>query len=127
MEIDKQRIAMEKLQQLKIIERNKRLEEIRNRDQNHRSQVIDRKQKLIEADLQRKEAILRRNEERDARVDSFKKKRAASGYFLNQTFAFGSSTPRLLDKQLDTNSSFWNQKRYNNCNSSFLHFSYLFV
>lgn len=69
-------------------------------------QVEERKRAIWEAERERREAILRRNEEREARLEGRKRGNSSAG-----VFAFGSSTPRMLEPA-DTGGTFWGHRRY---------------
>lgn len=73
-------------------------------------QVEDRKKAIEDAERERREYILRKNQERDARLDTKRRNERSS-----IAFAFGSSTPRLLDP-VDVNlvapsGTYWNSRR----------------
>lgn len=74
------------------------------------SQVEDRKKAIMDAERERREYILRKNQERDARLDTKRRNERSS-----ISFAFGSSTPRLLDpvevSLVAPTGSYWNQRR----------------
>lgn len=72
-----------------------------------RYQVEERKRLICEAERERREAILRKNQEREARIEA--KKRNERSHIV---FAFGSSTPRMLEPA-DTGGcpSFWGTRR----------------
>lgn len=57
-----------------------------------RSQVEERKRMIWEAERERREAILRKNQEREARIEAKRKNERS-----HIVFAFGSSTPRMLE------------------------------
>lgn len=67
-------------------------------------QVEERKRMIWEAEKERREAILRKNQEREARIETKKKNERSS-----IVFAFGSSTPRMLETT-DSN-TFWGPRR----------------
>ncbi|KFM77629.1 Stress response protein nst1, partial [Stegodyphus mimosarum] len=76
-------------------ERKRKIEEARIREMERRQQVEERKRQIWEAEQERKEAILRRNMEREARIEARRNAQRNS-----QCFAFGSSTPRTFDLDL---------------------------
>ncbi|XP_055840755.1 MAP7 domain-containing protein 2 isoform X3 [Episyrphus balteatus] len=90
-ELKAQAEAAQKYREQKEEERKRRIEEIRLRDTEKRQQVEERKKAIIEAEKERREYILRKNQEREARLEVKKRDRNSIG------FAFGSSTPRLLE------------------------------
>lgn len=73
-------------------------------------QVEDRKKAIMDAERERREYILRKNQERDARLDTKRKNERSS-----IQFAFGSSTPRLLDpvevNLVAPTTSYWGNRR----------------
>nr|XP_053650491.1 inner centromere protein-like isoform X13 [Cherax quadricarinatus] len=88
-------------------ERRRRLEEMRLRDADRRSQVEERKRIIQQAEQDRREAVIRKNAEREHRLESKRRNERS-----NIVFAFGSSTPRMLDpKDNSTNASYWSSRR----------------
>lgn len=73
-------------------------------------QVEDRKKAIEDAERERREYILRKNQERDARLDTKRRNERSS-----ISFAFGSSTPRLLDpvevNLVAPSGTYWNSRR----------------
>ncbi|XP_060537193.1 ensconsin-like isoform X8 [Cylas formicarius] len=104
-EIKAQALAAQKFKEQKEQERRKRLEEMRVKDDIRRQQVEERKRAINEAERDRLESILRRNHEREARIEAKKRNERS-----NIVFAFGSSTPRMLDPT-DASVSFWGHRR----------------
>ncbi|PSN49150.1 hypothetical protein C0J52_10154 [Blattella germanica] len=104
-ELKQQALAAQKFREQKEEERRRRIEELRQRDNDRRHQVEERKRQIWEAERDRREAILRKNQEREARIDSKRKNERSS-----IVFAFGSSTPRMLEPA-DTGGSFWGTRR----------------
>ncbi len=82
------------------------MEEQRLRDLERRTQVEERKKAILEAERERREAMLRRSEDRGIRQEL--KRRNERGSIA---FAFGSSTPRMLEP-VDSCSSYWGSRRY---------------
>ncbi|XP_055949317.1 MAP7 domain-containing protein 1-like isoform X2 [Argiope bruennichi] len=76
-------------------ERRRRIEEARIKELERRQQVEERKRQIWEAEQERKEAILRRNMEREARIEARRNAQRNS-----QSYVFGSSTPRTFDLDL---------------------------
>lgn len=62
---------------------------------------------ILEAEQERREAILRKNQERDARMDAKRRNERSS-----IVFAFGSSTPRCLETYDSMYASYWGPRRY---------------
>ncbi|KAH8329672.1 hypothetical protein KR074_007483, partial [Drosophila pseudoananassae] len=108
-ELRAQAEAAQRYREQKEEERRRRIEEIRVRDTEKRHQVEERKKAIVEAEKERREYILKKNLERDSRIEIKKRDRNSIG------FAFGSSTPRLLDVPADyglvSPSAFWGQRR----------------
>lgn len=104
-EIKAQALAAQKFRDQKTQERQQRLEENRLREEMRRQQVEQRKKAINDAERGRLESILRRNMEREARIEAKKRNDRSS-----MAFAFGSSTPRNLDPT-DSSSSFWGHRR----------------
>lgn len=70
-----------------------------------RQQVEERKKAINEAERNRLESILKRNEEREARIEARRRNERSS------VFAFGSSTPRMLEPIDSTIGSFWGARK----------------
>ncbi|KAH8303555.1 hypothetical protein KR018_003049, partial [Drosophila ironensis] len=108
-ELRAQAEAAQRYREQKEEERRRRIEEIRVRDTEKRHQVEERKKAIVEAEKERREYILKKNQERESRIETKKRDRNSIG------FAFGSSTPRLLDVPADyglvSPSAFWGQRR----------------
>ncbi|XP_054733980.1 uncharacterized abhydrolase domain-containing protein DDB_G0269086 isoform X6 [Anastrepha obliqua] len=90
-ELKAQAEAAQRYREQKEEERRRRIEEIRQRDTEKRHQVEERKRAITEAEKERREYILRKNQERESRLETKKGPRSTVA------FAFGSSTPRLLE------------------------------
>ncbi|XP_034483661.1 serine-rich adhesin for platelets isoform X4 [Drosophila innubila] len=108
-ELRAQAEAAQKYREQKEEERRRRIEEMRVRDTEKRHQVEERKKAIIEAEKERREYILKKNQDRESRIETKKRDRNSIA------FAFGSSTPRLLDVPADyglvSPSTFWSQRR----------------
>ncbi|XP_034655521.1 ensconsin isoform X6 [Drosophila subobscura] len=108
-ELRSQAEAAQRYREQKEEERRRRIEDMRVRDTEKRHQVEERKKAIIEAEKERREYILKKNQERESRIEVKKRDRNSIG------FAFGSSTPRLLDVPADyglvSPSAFWGQRR----------------
>ncbi|XP_055695638.1 inner centromere protein isoform X2 [Lutzomyia longipalpis] len=108
-ELKAQALAAQRFREQKEEERRRRLEESRSRDFDRRHQVEERKKAIQDAERERREYLLRKNQEREARFESKRRNERSS-----IVFAFGSSTPRLLDPgEMGTvsPSQFWNHRR----------------
>lgn len=99
-ELEQQAQAAQHYQKQVEEERRRRIEEARHRDHERRQQVEERKRLIWEADHERKEAMLRRNMERETKLDARRNTNR-----MSMSFAFGSSTPRTFDLDLATMSS----------------------
>ena len=85
-----QAIHQQKFREQQEVERRQRVEALRAREHDKFSQVEERRRAIETADRERREALLRKNLEREEKITA---KRKAQ---LNQTqFAFGSCTPRM--------------------------------
>uniref|UniRef100_A0A1B6KAJ6 Ensconsin-like n=1 Tax=Graphocephala atropunctata TaxID=36148 RepID=A0A1B6KAJ6_9HEMI len=104
-ELKQQALAAQKFREQKEEERRRRMEELRLRDSDRRLQVEERKRQIWEAERDRREAILRKNQEREARIETKRRNERSS-----IVFAFGSSTPRMLEPA-DTGGSYWATRR----------------
>ncbi|XP_025835602.1 MAP7 domain-containing protein 1 isoform X1 [Agrilus planipennis] len=104
-EIKAHAMAAQRFKEQKEQERRKRMEELKMREESHRQQVEERKKMIEDAERERLESIIRRNQEREARIEAKKKNERSS-----MVFAFGSSTPRMLEP-LDNAASFWGHRR----------------
>ncbi|CAH0760859.1 unnamed protein product [Diatraea saccharalis] len=83
-------------------ERRRRQAEQRAKDDDRRQQVEERKRAIWEASISRREALLQREKDRTERLERARQARSAP----RSAFAFGSSTPRLLEP-LDSAGFFW--------------------
>lgn len=99
-------MATQKFREQQEEERRRRIEEQRLRDSERRTQVEERKKALLEAEKERREAMLRRTEDRGNRMEL--KRRNERGSIA---FAFGSSTPRMLEP-VESLASYWGPRRY---------------
>ncbi|XP_050441378.1 ensconsin-like isoform X8 [Adelges cooleyi] len=104
-ELKQQALAVQRYREQKEEERRRRLEEMRTRDFERRQQVEERKRQLFEAEREKREAILKKNQEREARIESKRRNERSS-----IVFAFGSSTPRMLEPS-ETGGSYWASRR----------------
>ncbi|KAJ2954625.1 hypothetical protein O0L34_g2920 [Tuta absoluta] len=87
-------------------DRRRRQAEQRARDDDRRLQVEERKRAIWEASISRREALLQRERERTERLERARAARSAP----RPAFAFGSSTPRLLEP-IDSAGFFWAARR----------------
>ncbi|KAJ8665329.1 hypothetical protein QAD02_006991, partial [Eretmocerus hayati] len=105
-ELRQQALAAQRFREQREEERRRRIEELRSRDNDRRSQVEERKRQLWEAERERREAIMRKNQERDARLEAKRKNERSQ-----IVFAFGSSTPRMLEPADTGGASYWGTRR----------------
>lgn len=110
-ELKAQALAAQRFREMKEEERRRRIEELRLRDNDRRQQVGERKRLIYEAERDRRESILKKNMEREQRFELKKKNERGS-----LAFAFGSSTPRMLEPA-DTGGSFWGHRRATSTNN----------
>ncbi|CAG9804458.1 unnamed protein product [Chironomus riparius] len=104
-ELKAQALATQKFREQKDEERRRRIDDLKSRDNEKRQQVEERKKAIWEAEKERREYILRKNQERDQRLETKKKNERSQ-----IAFAFGSSTPRMLDSECG---SIWAYRRAN--------------
>lgn len=104
-ELKAQALAAQQFREKTEQERRRRIEEIRIKENDRRQLVGERKRLINEAERDRRESILKKNQEREMRYEM--KKRNDRGSIA---FAFGSSTPRMLEPA-DTGGSFWGYRR----------------
>lgn len=109
-ELKAQALAAQKFREQKEEERRRRMEDLRNRENDRRQQVEERKKQIWEAERERREYILRKDSERQTRLEN-KRKNDRS----NIVFAFGSSTPRMIEtvdcSGMGMSASFWATRR----------------
>ncbi|XP_042147669.1 ensconsin isoform X22 [Ixodes scapularis] len=96
-ELEQHSQASQHYREQQEVERRRRIEELRVRDHERRQQVEERKRLIWEAEHERKEALLKRNMERECKLEA---RRNANR--MSMSFAFGSSTPRTFDLDLAT-------------------------
>ncbi|CAL1689249.1 unnamed protein product [Lasius platythorax] len=105
-ELRQQALAAQRFREQREEERRRRIDELRSRDNDRRNQVEERKRLICEAERERREAILRKNQEREARIEAKRKNEKS-----HIVFAFGSSTPRMLEPADTGGSTFWGTRR----------------
>merc|ERR1719305_1523926 len=71
-------------------------------DRDRRLQVEERRKEIEKFELERKEAIIAKNKERDLRLVNQRKNSRS-----NMEFAFGSSAPRMMEPRVDSGSGYW--------------------
>ncbi|XP_055546511.1 histone-lysine N-methyltransferase, H3 lysine-79 specific isoform X5 [Wyeomyia smithii] len=106
-ELKAQALAAQKFREQKEEERRRRMEDLRRRENDRRSQVEERRRAIQEADNERRQYILQKNQEREQRMETKRRNERSS-----IAFAFGSSTPRMIDTgDSGMSSSFWTNRR----------------
>merc|ERR1719510_1238672 len=83
-------------------ERRRHIEQLRMKDMDRRLQVEERRREIEKSELERKEAIIAKNKERDLRLVNQRKNSRS-----NMEFAFGSSAPRMMEPRVDSGSGYW--------------------
>lgn len=91
-ELKEQAAAAQRFREQQEALRRQRLDDMRSKDSERRCQVEERKRLIQQAEQERREAVLRKSAEREHRLE-LKRRQERS----NVVFAFGSSTPRMLD------------------------------
>merc|ERR1712062_280824 len=89
-ELKSHAIQQQKYRELQETERKKRMEELRARENDKFAQVEERRRAIENAERDRRESLLRKNQEREEKIVA--KRKAQNS---NTHFAFGSCTPRL--------------------------------
>merc|ERR1719318_161619 len=74
-------------------------------DMDRRQQVEERRKEIERSELERREAILAKNREREGRLETQRKNSRG-----NIEFAFGSSAPRLIEPRIDSSSGYWGSR-----------------
>ncbi|KAK3853424.1 hypothetical protein Pcinc_040036 [Petrolisthes cinctipes] len=105
-ELKEHAAAAQRFREQQENERRRRLEEMKYRDAERRSQVEERKRIIQQAEQDRREAVLRKTAEREQRMESKRRNERSS-----IVFAFGSSTPRMLDPKDNNSASYWSARR----------------
>ncbi|XP_050708656.1 uncharacterized protein LOC126992984 isoform X15 [Eriocheir sinensis] len=105
-ELKEHAAAAQRFREQQENERRRRLEEMRMRDADRRSQVEERKKIIQQAEQDRREAVIRKTAEREQRMETKRRNERS-----NIVFAFGSSTPRMLDPKDNSSSSYWTARR----------------
>ena len=76
------------------------------KDMDRRQAVEERRRELEKTELERKEAIIQKNKERESRLET-QRRSSRSG----MEFAFGSSAPRMMEPRVDSASGYWGTRR----------------
>ena len=102
-----QAAAAQKFREQQEVERRRHAEQIRFREQDKWNQVAERRRAIEAADRERKEAMLKKAQEREDKI--MEKRRHIQAQ--KEAFAFGSSTPRTLHPTLGSTSDIWGAAR----------------
>ncbi|XP_071746865.1 uncharacterized protein [Lepeophtheirus salmonis] len=111
-ELKQHALSAQKFRLQQELERRRHIEELRLRDTDKRHQVEERKKALEEAERDRRVALLRKNKEREERIEQ--KRRAQN----QMNYAFGSSTPRMIEPRVDSMSDIWGGTRRSTSSSN---------
>ena len=76
------------------------------KDMDRRQAVEERRRELEKTELERKEAIIQKNKERESRLETQRRSSRS-----NMEFAFGSSAPRMMEPRVDSASGYWGTRR----------------
>ena len=90
------------------MERRRHIESLRLKDMDRRQAVEERRKELEKTELERKEAIIQKNRERESRLETQRRHSRGS----NLEFAFGSSAPRMMEPRVDSASGYWGSRRW---------------
>ena len=85
-----QAIQQQKFREQQEVDRKKRMDELRARENDKFAQVEERRRAIESAERERREALLRKNQEREEKIVAKRKAQNSQTHF-----AFGSCTPRL--------------------------------
>ncbi|KAJ6636535.1 hypothetical protein Bhyg_15126 [Pseudolycoriella hygida] len=77
-ELKNQAIAAQKYREQKEDERKRRMEELRHKEQDRKQQVDERKKAIMDAEKERREYIIRRNQERESRLETKRRQQQMS-------------------------------------------------
>ena len=88
------------------MERRRHIEQLRLKDMDRRQAVEDRRREIEKSELERKEAIIQKNKEREHRLENQRRSSRS-----NIDFAFGSSAPRMMEPRIDSSSGYWSSRR----------------
>eukprot|EP00092_Neocalanus_flemingeri_P050341 GFUD01058159.1.p1 GENE.GFUD01058159.1~~GFUD01058159.1.p1 ORF type:complete len:809 (-),score=266.35 GFUD01058159.1:446-2872(-) len=105
-ELKQHALQAQKFREQQENERRRHIDELRSKDMDRRQQVEERRKEIERSELERREAILAKNRERDGRLENQRKNSRG-----NIEFAFGSSAPRLIEPRIDSSSGYWGSRR----------------
>merc|ERR1711892_297902 len=104
-ELKQHALQAQKFREQQENERRRHIDELRNKDMDRRQQVEERRKEIERSELERREAILTKNREREGRLETQRKNSRG-----NIEFAFGSSAPRLIEPRIDSSSGYWGSR-----------------
>eukprot|EP00092_Neocalanus_flemingeri_P054056 GFUD01063647.1.p1 GENE.GFUD01063647.1~~GFUD01063647.1.p1 ORF type:complete len:883 (+),score=281.09 GFUD01063647.1:1069-3717(+) len=107
-ELKQHALQAQKFREQQENERRRHIDELRSKDMDRRQQVEERRKEIERSELERREAILAKNRERDGRLENQRKNSRG-----NIEFAFGSSAPRLIEPRIDSSSGYWGSRSVN--------------
>ena len=114
-----QALQAQKFREQQEMERRRHIESLRLKDMDRRQAVEERRKELEKTELERKEAIIQKNRERESRLETQRRHSRGS----NLEFAFGSSAPRMMEPRVDSASGYWGSRRWAPLILEILHFS----
>jgi len=101
-ELKQHALHAQKFREQQEIERRRHIEQLRMKDMDRRLQVEERRKEIEKSELERKEAIIQKNKERETRLENQRRSSRS-----NIDFAFGSSAPRMMEPRVDSASGYW--------------------
>merc|ERR1719277_368039 len=101
-ELKQHALQAQKFREQQELERRRHIESLRMKDMDRRQQVEERRKEIEKSELDRKEAIIQKNRERDSRLENQRRSSRS-----NIDFAFGSSAPRMMEPRVDSASGYW--------------------
>eukprot|EP00090_Calanus_glacialis_P005851 TRINITY_DN1454_c0_g1_i9.p1 TRINITY_DN1454_c0_g1~~TRINITY_DN1454_c0_g1_i9.p1 ORF type:complete len:888 (-),score=312.27 TRINITY_DN1454_c0_g1_i9:501-3164(-) len=104
-ELKQHALHAQKFREQQENERRRHIDELRSKDMDRRQQVEERRKEIERSELERREAILSKNREREGRLETQRKNSRG-----NIEFAFGSSAPRLIEPRIDSSSGYWGSR-----------------
>jgi len=104
-ELKQHALQAQKFREQQENERRRHIDELRSKDMDRRQQVEERRKEIERSELERREAILAKNREREGRMETQRKNSRG-----NIEFAFGSSAPRLIEPRIDSSSGYWGSR-----------------
>ena len=113
-----QALQAQKFREQQEMERRRHIESLRLKDMDRRQAVEERRKELEKTELERKEAIIQKNRERESRLETQRRHSRGS----NLEFAFGSSAPRMMEPRVDSASGYWGSRRWAPLILEILHF-----